>query len=127
MEEFKILILVAKPVYLVSSEVNGQQAESLQINHFHLNLRGWEDVKRTSPYCTRCISYLFPVTNVGLSSKRGSSVVDPHHLDADPDLTYHPDADPDAYPDLDFYLTWMRIRLFTPMRMLIRILIRLFN
>jgi hypothetical protein len=25
-----------------------------------------------------------------------SSVVDPHHLDADPDSTYHPDADPDS-------------------------------
>jgi hypothetical protein len=32
------------------------------------------------------------------------SVVDPHHVDADPDSTYHPDADPDS----DFYL--MRIR-----------------
>jgi hypothetical protein len=27
-----------------------------------------------------------------------SSVVDPHHVDADPDSTYHPDADPDADP-----------------------------
>jgi hypothetical protein len=27
-----------------------------------------------------------------------SSVVDPHHFDADPDSTYHPDADPDADP-----------------------------
>jgi hypothetical protein len=24
-----------------------------------------------------------------------NSVVDPHHVDADPDSTYHPDADPD--------------------------------
>jgi hypothetical protein len=31
-----------------------------------------------------------------------SSVVDPHHLDADPDSTYHPDADPDADPESDF-------------------------
>jgi hypothetical protein len=40
--------------------------------------------------------------------------VDPHHVDADPDLTYHPDADPDS----DVYLIWMRIRirLFTLMR-----------
>ncbi len=30
------------------------------------------------------------------------SVVDPHHIDADPDSTYHPDADPDADPDSDF-------------------------
>jgi hypothetical protein len=29
------------------------------------------------------------------------SVVEPHHLDADPDLTYHPDADPDADPYSD--------------------------
>jgi hypothetical protein len=35
------------------------------------------------------------------------SVVDPHHVDADPDSTYHPDADPDS----DFYLMWIRIRL----------------
>jgi hypothetical protein len=28
--------------------------------------------------------------------------VDPHHFDADPDQTYHPDADPDAEPDSDF-------------------------
>ncbi len=31
-----------------------------------------------------------------------SSVVDPHHLDADPDSTNHPDADPEADPDSDF-------------------------
>jgi hypothetical protein len=30
-----------------------------------------------------------------------SSVVDPHHLDADLDLTYHPDADSDS----DVYFT----------------------
>jgi hypothetical protein len=31
-------------------------------------------------------------------------VVDPHHLDADPeaDSTDHPDADPGAVPDSDF-------------------------
>jgi hypothetical protein len=42
------------------------------------------------------------------------SVVDPHHLDADPDSTYHPDADLDSY----FYLIQIRIpvRLFTLMR-----------
>ncbi len=34
-----------------------------------------------------------------------SSVVDPHHVDADPYSTYHPDADPDS----DFCL--MRIRI----------------
>ncbi len=26
------------------------------------------------------------------------SVVDPHHVDADPDSTFHPDADPDQDP-----------------------------
>ncbi len=30
------------------------------------------------------------------------SAVDPHHVDADPDSTYHPDADPDADPDPSF-------------------------
>ncbi len=46
------------------------------------------------------------------------SVVDPHphHLDADPDLTYHPDADPD--PDSEFYLMriGMRIQVTKMMR-----------
>ncbi len=32
------------------------------------------------------------------------SVVDPHQLDADPDLTYHPDADPDLNPDPGFQI-----------------------
>ncbi len=31
-----------------------------------------------------------------------ASVVDPYHVDADPDPTYHPDADPDSDPDSDF-------------------------
>jgi hypothetical protein len=30
------------------------------------------------------------------------SVMDPQHFDADPDSTYHPNADPDADPDSDF-------------------------
>ncbi len=50
----------------------------------------------TVPHCPRKKS-LFP-----------GSVVDPHHLDADPDSTYHPDAD----PDYDFYLMRIRIRIF---------------
>jgi hypothetical protein len=29
--------------------------------------------------------------------------VDPHHLDADPDSTYHPDADPNLDPDPTFH------------------------
>jgi hypothetical protein len=33
----------------------------------------------------------------------GVSVVDPHHIDADPDSTYHPDADPDVNPDSDLF------------------------
>ncbi len=56
--------------------------------------------------------------------------MDPHHFDADPDSTYHPDAGPepvdplfhfdadpdstyhpDADPDSDVYLIWMRIRI----------------
>jgi hypothetical protein len=35
---------------------------------------------------------------------RNVCVVDPHHFDADPDSTYHPDADPDSdffYADPD--------------------------
>jgi hypothetical protein len=38
-----------------------------------------------------------------------SSVMDLHHLDADPDSIYHPVADPDVDPDSNFYL--MRIRI----------------
>ncbi len=37
--------------------------------------------------------------------KLQSSFVDPHHLDTDPDSTYHPDADLNADPDSDFYLS----------------------
>jgi hypothetical protein len=29
-----------------------------------------------------------------------TSVVDPHHVDADPDYTFHPDADPDPEPSV---------------------------
>jgi hypothetical protein len=61
--------------------------------------------------------------------------VDPHHFDADPDLTYHPDADRDsviyADPVPNFYLMRMRIqiriRLFTLMRIWILIQIRSFQ
>jgi hypothetical protein len=35
-----------------------------------------------------------------------ANVVDPHHIDADPDSTYHPDADPDSY----FHLMLIRIQ-----------------
>ncbi len=42
----------------------------------------------------------------GQKSLFPGSVVDPHHVDADPGSTYHSDADPDS----DFYL--MRIRIF---------------
>jgi hypothetical protein len=47
------------------------------------------------------------------------------HLDADPDSTYCPEADPDKDPDSDLYLLrmriYVRIRLFTLMRIRIRI------
>jgi hypothetical protein len=53
------------------------------------------------------------------------SIMYPHHLDADPDSTYYLDADPDKDPDSDLYLLRMRIhvriRLFTLMRIGIRI------
>jgi hypothetical protein len=52
----------------------------------------------------------------GFGSGSGTLVVDPRHFDADPDSTYHPDAD----PDFDFYS--MRIRPITPVRIRIRIL-----
>ncbi len=32
-----------------------------------------------------------------------NSVVDLHHIDADPDSTYHPDADPDEDPDSTYH------------------------
>jgi hypothetical protein len=52
--------------------------------------------------------------------------VDPHHFDADPNSTYHPDAVPDTDTDSDFYLKPIRmqigIRFFTLMRIWIQIL-----
>jgi hypothetical protein len=39
-----------------------------------------------------------------------SSVVDPHHFDADPDSIYHPDADPDS----EFHLMRIRIQIKLP-------------
>ncbi len=45
------------------------------------------------------------------------SVVDPHHVDADPDSTCHPDA----YPEYAFYLMRIRIWLFTLSRIRVRI------
>jgi hypothetical protein len=33
-----------------------------------------------------------------------TSVVDPHHVDADSDSTYHPDADPDMDPGPRFQI-----------------------
>jgi hypothetical protein len=33
-----------------------------------------------------------------------TSVVDPHHVDADPDSTFHPDGDPDPDPDPSFQI-----------------------
>jgi hypothetical protein len=54
------------------------------------------------------VSKLFGVTK-GIHGDFGwkqtintSSVVDPHHVDADPDPTFHPDAGPEADPDFDF-------------------------
>jgi hypothetical protein len=49
--------------------------------------------------------------------------VDPHHVDADPDSTYHPDADPDADPDSGFLFDADSIRHFILVR--IRILVQM--
>jgi hypothetical protein len=48
--------------------------------------------------------------NFSESDMVSGSVVDSHHVDADPDWTNHPDADPDS----DFYL--MRIQVTKMMR-----------
>ncbi len=48
--------------------------------------------------------------------------MDLHHLDADPDSTYHPDAAPDADPDSDFLFDADPDRLFTLMWIWIQIL-----
>ncbi len=40
-------------------------------------------------------------TDVPAHQKLLSSVVYPHHVDADPDQTFHPYADPDPDPDPD--------------------------
>ncbi len=47
-------------------------------------------------------------------------IVDGHHFDAYPDLTYHPDADPDAVQNFYYYLMRIRIRLFTRIRIQIQ-------
>ncbi len=39
-----------------------------------------------------------------------TSIVDPHHIDADPDSTYHPDAYPDSY----FYLMRTLVAILGP-------------
>ncbi len=65
---------------------------------------------------------LVPVRIDSMLGYPTSSVVEPHHVDADPDAdpdsTYHPDADPGS----DFYLMLIRIRIFTLMRIRIQIL-----
>ncbi len=53
--------------------------------------------------------------------KKRSVLMGPHHVDSDPDSTYLPRAEPDADLDSDFYLMRIRIRLFTLMRIWIRI------
>jgi hypothetical protein len=44
-----------------------------------------------------------------------TSLVDPHHIDADPDvdpdLTYHPGGDPVAGSDFYLMQIWMRIQI----------------
>jgi hypothetical protein len=37
-----------------------------------------------------------------------TSAADSHHIDADPESTYYPAAD----SDFDFYLMWIRSRIF---------------
>jgi hypothetical protein len=63
----------------------------------------------------------YRIALLSLLLRIAGSVVDPHHVDADPDSTYHPDADPDADLDSDFLLMRIRIPLFTLMRILIQI------
>jgi hypothetical protein len=49
--------------------------------------------------------YCFLSVGENKESSSAPSVVDPHHFDADPDSTYHPDAasdaDPTFHPDED--------------------------
>jgi hypothetical protein len=52
-----------------------------------------------------CIASQVPAAKSGqrVHNTSNTSVVDPHHLDAEPDSTYYPDADPDStyHPDAD--------------------------
>jgi hypothetical protein len=61
-------------------------------------------------------SYWFALARYNDDLFSEKSVVDPHHVDADPgadpDSTQHSDSDPDS----DFYLMRIRIRLITLMR-----------
>jgi hypothetical protein len=84
---------------------------------------GWRRLAGATPLMLRIQSGIVSSSNIPPSSsstmstchtaiqiiKTFCSVVDPHHFDADPDSTYHPDADPYC----DFYLMRIRIRLFT--------------
>jgi hypothetical protein len=87
-------------------------------------------------------SSIFPQCGSGF--RLAISVVDPQHIDADPDSTYHPDADPnsafylriririqilaskyrnhfDADPYSDFNLMWMRTRMQIQVTKMMRI------
>ncbi len=53
--------------------------------------------------------YIREVAGQESNPELSCSVVDPHHVDADPDSTYHPYADPDADPGYQSNI--MRIRI----------------
>ncbi len=62
-------------------------------------------------FCLRSYYTVYGLVHIGMYIVQ-TIVVDPHHVDADPDSTYHTDADPDS----DFYLMRIQIRIFTLMR-----------
>ena len=61
-------------------------------------------------FCLRSYYTVYGLVHIGMYIVQ-TIVVDPHHVDADQDSTYHPDMDPDA--DSDFYLMRIRIRIRT--------------
>ncbi len=112
------------PLPTVETEVNGGGGglKEYKMKGILSWLVPWTLPARTIDLCPALAALVSPIQNitfltvhfftllVPVAQQPGQAgrVVDPHHLDADPDSTYHPDADPNS----NLYLMRMRIRIF---------------